>query len=67
MDKQGQRAKAQLVQSFRAKYQASLDGGRWTQAWLLTGVEGPCARREWAAPQWQVSAVANYIYATGEL
>ena len=67
LDIHGRRAKAQLVQSFRGKYQASLDGGSWTQAWLLTGVEDPCARRKWAAPQWQVSAAANYIKATGEL
>ena len=67
LDIHGKRAKAQLVQSFQAKYQASMDGGSWTQAWLLTGVEDPCARRKWAAPQWQVSAAANYIKATGEL
>jgi hypothetical protein len=61
------KAKAQLIQSFRAKYQASLDGGSWAQAWLLTGVEDPCSRRKWAAPQWQVSATANYLRATSEL
>ena len=64
------RAKAQLCQNFRAKYQASLDGGSWAQAWLLTGVEDPCSRCRWAAPQWQISAAAaaaNYIKATSDL
>ena len=61
------RAKAQLCQNFRAKYQPSLDGGSWAQARLLTGVEDPCSRRRWAAPQWQISAAANYIKATSDL
>ena len=60
-------ARAQLAQNFRSKHQAALDGGNWTQAWLLCALEDPCSRRRFAAPPEQISAVSAYLKATSEL
>ena len=42
-------AKAQLIQNYRSLHQASMDGGSWEQAWLLTGLPEPLMRKRWAA------------------
>ena len=44
-----------------------MDGGVWTQAWLLTGLCDPCTKPRFAAPHSQLSAVAAYSKAVGEL
>ena len=64
---QVRRSMAQLIQNFRAKHQAALDGGSWVQASLLTGTEDVCSKRRWAAPARQISAVANFVKATSDL
>ena len=60
-------AKAQLIQNYRSLHQASMDGGSWEQAWLLTGLPEPLMRKRWAAPNRQVSIVAGYLKARNEL
>ena len=60
-------AKAQLIQNYRSKVQSSLDGGSWTQGWLLTGLIDPCSRQRFAAPPEQISVVSPYLKIVGEL
>ena len=61
------RCKAQLIQGYRAKLQAAMDGGNWNQGWLLTGLPDPCKRSRFAAPPDQLAAVSGYLKATTEI
>jgi len=61
------RCKAQLIQGYRAKLQAAMDGGNWNQGWLLTGLPDPCQRSRFAAPPDQLAAVSGYLKAIAEI
>ena len=60
-------AKAQLAQNLRSKIQCTLDGGRWDHAWFLTGQPDPIGRRTFAAPEFQIAAIAGYVSAVQKL
>ena len=55
---------AQLVQNRKAKVQNAMNGGDWTQAWLLTGLTDPLTRPEFAGDEDEISAIAGYSAAT---
>ena len=60
-------ARAQLAQNLRSKCQCSLDGGRWDHAWFLTDHVDPMGRRNSAAPESQIAAIAGYVSAVQKL
>lgn len=58
-DAQG--AAAQLAQNMKSKLQCVLDGGDWRSAWLLTGIEDPISKREFAGSKSEMAVIANYV------
>jgi hypothetical protein len=59
--------RAQLAQNIRSKMQTVYDQGLWTHGWHLCGAVDPCARKAFAAPITQISAVADYVAAMTKL
>ena len=44
-----------------------MDGGRWSQGWLLTGLPDPCRLSRFAPPPNELAAVSGYIKAKSEI
>eukprot|EP00439_Symbiodinium_sp_Y106_P042119 s3981_g5.t1 len=64
---QHESAAAQLVQNLKAKMQSVLQGGDWASAWLLTGLQDPLARREFAGTREEMAIVSGYVDALHKL
>lgn len=60
-------AAAQLTQNIKAKIQCCLAGGDWSTAWLLTGLQDPLLRREWAGTREEMSIVSGYVRALSKV
>jgi hypothetical protein len=60
-------SRAQLAQNLRSKSQCAMDGGRWDHAWFLTGQVDPIGKRNFAAPESQIAAIAGYVSAFQKL
>lgn len=54
-------AAAQCIQNLKSKLQSVLSGGDWTTAWLLTGLQDPLSRREFAGSQEEMSIISSYV------
>ena len=64
---QHESAAAQLIQNLKAKMQSVLQGGDWASAWLLTGLQDPLARREFAGSREEMAIVSGYVDALHKL
>ena len=64
---QHESAAAQLIQNLKAKMQSVLQGGDWSSAWLLTGLQDPLARREFAGSREEMAIVSGYVDALHKL
>ncbi len=53
-------AGAQIIQNLKAKLQAVLAGGDWSAAWLLTGIQDPLSKREWAGSREEMAIISGY-------
>ena len=54
-------AAAQCIQNLKSKLQSVLSGGDWTTAWLLTGLQDPLSKREFAGSQEEMSIISSYV------
>ena len=54
-------AAAQLAQNMKSQLQCALSGGEWQSAWLLTGIEDPISKREFAGSKSGMAVIANYV------
>ena len=61
------RAQAQAVQDLKARLQAALNQGDWSQAWLLTGLPDPLSARHFAGDESEMAAIAGYTTAMVDL
>lgn len=50
-----------MIQGMKAQLQAVLQGGDWSSAWLLTGLQDPIHRKEWAGSQHEMAVVSGYM------
>ncbi len=60
-------AAAQLCQNMKSKLQAVLAGGDWQTAWLLTGLEDPLQKREFAGSKAEMAIISNYMSSLSKL
>ena len=60
-------AAAQLCQNMKSKLQAVLAGGDWQTAWLLTGLEDPLQKREFAGSKTEMAIISNYMSSLSKL
>ena len=54
-------AAAQLVQNMKSKLQCVLAGGDWETAWLLTGIQDPLTKKEWAGSREEMAIISGYV------
>lgn len=54
-------AAAQLVQNMKSKLQSVLSGGDWETAWLLTGIQDPLSKKEWAGSREEMAIISGYV------
>lgn len=64
---ESQAATAQVVQNLKSKVQCILAGGDWTTAWLLTGLEDPLSKKEFAGSKQEMAVVSGYLKALADL
>ena len=64
---ESQPAMAQLVQNLKSKVQCILQQGDWSTAWLLTGIEDPLTKREFAGSKQEMAVVSAYVKALSDL
>ena len=60
-------ALAQLVQNMKALHQSTLDNGSWKNAWLLTGLVDPAAKRRFGGTEEELEIVHEYGKTLDEL
>jgi len=60
-------ATAQVTQNIKAKLQSVISQGDWSTAWLLTGLQDPLQRREFAGSKEEMSVISGYIEALAKL
>lgn len=54
-------AAAQLIQNMKSKLQCVLAGGDWETAWLLTGIQDPLTKKEWAGSREEMAIISGYV------
>ena len=55
------------TQSLRAVHQTVLDGGNWSVAWMLTGLQDPFVKRKFGGEEESLETIAAYMRASQEL
>ena len=60
-------ALAQVTQNIKAKLQSVISQGDWSTAWLLTGLQDPLQRREFAGSKEEMTVISGYIEALAKL
>ena len=60
-------AAAQVIQNLKSKVQCVLQGGDWQTAWLLTGLEDPLSKKEFAGSKQEMAIVSSYVKALHDL
>ncbi|CAE7224096.1 unnamed protein product [Symbiodinium sp. CCMP2592] len=60
-------AAAQVIQNLKSKVQCVLQGGDWQTAWLLTGLEDPLTKKEFAGSKQEMAIISSYVKALADL
>ena len=64
---ESQAAAAQVIQNLKSKVQCVLAGGDWTTAHLLTGLEDPLSKKDFAGSKQEMAVVSGYLKALADL